>query len=265
MILPHLVLGGSMRRAFLIAAAGALVACSTETTSPSATSDLVTAFENSALGDAFTSAGGYDADLFELRLLHALPDSIGLTSDQEAKIKALVDAYNKATKADRDALNAVLRQAKDAVKAHKSPDDVKAILNTGAPIAARLSTAAANLKTAIDALLTADQLAWLASHAPKNCKKGSFPPLTDAQKIQMKAYEQAFETANKADLQTVKKAMDDVKAAIRAGKTAAEVQAILDAVKPAIDRLAAARKTLHDQLESVLTPEQKASGCIPLG
>ena len=71
--------------------------------------------------------------------------------------------------------------------------------------------------------------------------------------------------ANKADLQAVRKAMEDVKAAIAAGKTAAEVQAILDAVKPAIDRLATARKTLHDQLESVLTPEQKASGCIPLG
>ena len=35
-----------------------------------------------------------DADLFKLRLLHALPDSIRLSADQEAKIKALVDAYN---------------------------------------------------------------------------------------------------------------------------------------------------------------------------
>ena len=257
-----------MRRMALIVAAAALVGCSSETTSPAdstASTDLITQFTNSALGDAFTAAGGYDADLFELRLLHALPDSIRLSADQEAKIKALVDAYNAATKADREALNAVLRLAKDAVRAHKSPADVKTILDTGAPIAARLATAAANLKTAIDAVLTADQLAWLASHAPKNCKKGSFPPLTDAQKIQMKAYEEAFEAANKADLQAVRKALDDVKAAIRAGKTAAEVQAILDAVKPAIDRLATARKTLHDQLESVLTPEQKASGCIPLG
>jgi len=257
-----------MRRIVLVVATAVLVGCSNETTSPAdsaAGTDLITQFTNSALGDAFTTAGGYDADLFELRLLHALPDSIRLSPDQEAKIKALVDAYNAATKADREALNAVLRQAKDAVKAHKSPADVKAILDTGAPIAARLATAAANLKTAIDAVLTADQLAWLASHAPKHCKKGSFPPLTDAQKIQMKAYEAAFETANKTDLQAVRKALEDVKAAIRAGKTAAEVQAILDAVKPAIDRLATARKTLHDQLESVLTPEQKASGCIPLG
>lgn len=257
-----------MRRIALVFAAAMLVGCSNESTSPadsSASTDLITQFTNSALGDAFTSAGGYDADLFELRLLHALPDSIRLSADQEAKIKALVDAYDAATKADRDALNAVLKQARDAVRAHKSPADVKTILDTGAPIVARLATAATNLKTAIDAVLTADQLAWLAAHAPKNCKRGSFPPLTDAQKIQMKAYETAFEAANKADLDAVRKAMDDVKAAIRAGKTAADVQAILDAVKPAIDRLATARKTLHDQLESVLTPEQKASGCIPLG
>jgi len=256
-----------MRRIALVVAAAALVGCSSETTSPSdsAATDLITQFTNSAFSDAFTAAGGYDADLFELRLLHALPDSIALSADQEAKIKALVDAYNAATKADRDSLNAILRQARDAVRAHKSPADVKAILDTGAPIATRLATAATNLKTAIDGVLTADQKAWLASHAPKDCKRGSFPPLTDAQKIQMKAYEAAFETANKTDLEAVRKALDSVKVAIRAGQTAAQVQAILDAVKPAIDRLATARKTLHDQLESVLTPEQKASGCIPLG
>jgi Spy/CpxP family protein refolding chaperone len=257
-----------MRRIALVVAATALIGCSSETTSPAdsaAATDLITQFTNSAFNDAFTAAGGYDADLFELRLLHALPDSIRLSADQEAKIKALVDAYNAATKGDRDALTAVLRQARDAVRAHKSRDDVMTILNTGAPIAARLATDAANLKTAIDAVLTAEQRTWLASHAPKNCNRGSFPPLTDAQKIQMKAYEAAFEAANKADLQAVMKAMEDVKAAIRAGQTGAQVRVILDAVKPAIDRLATARKTLFDQLESVLTPEQKASGCIPLG
>lgn len=30
-------------------------------------------------------------------------------------------------------------------------------------------------------------------------------------------------------------------------------------------RLAAVRKTLHNQILNVLTPEQKASGCLPLG
>ena len=81
----------------------------------------------------------------------------------------------------------------------------------------------------------------------------------------MKAYEEAFEQTNKADLATVKTGLENLKAAVKAGKTPAEVQAILDSIKPALDHLATARKTLHDQLESVLTAEQKASGCLPLG
>lgn len=254
-----------MRRIAFIAVAATFVACSHETTTAPATDDLVTQFESASLGTALTSAGGYDADLYELRLFHSLPDSIRLTPDQESKIKALVDAYTQSTKADRLAFEAVLKQARDAVRAHKSADEVKAILDQGAPIAGRLATAAANLKTAIDAVLTAQQLAWLASHQPKNCVKGSFPPLTDAQKAQMKALEQAFEITNKADLDAVRAGMAQIKAAVAAGKSVAEIQANLDGIKPAIDRLNAARKTLHDQLEAILTPEQKASGCIPLG
>ena len=136
---------------------------------------------------------------------------------------------------------------------------------TAAPITVRLTAAAADLKTKINADLTASQLAWLASHAPKNCKPGSFPPLTDAQKIQMKAYEEAFEQANKADVAAVNKAMNQIKEAVKAGKGPADIQAILDSIKPALDRLATARATLKTQLQSVLTPEQIASGCLPLG
>jgi len=253
-----------MRRICFVAIAALVAGCSNETTAPG-TDDQIAAFASQAQATALTTAGGYDADLYELRLFHALPDNIKLTPEQETKIKALVDAYKKSTAADQKAFEAVLREARDAVKAHKSGDEVKAILDKGAPIAARLAAAAATLKTQIDAILTADQLAWLASHAPKNCKKGSFPPLTDAQKAQMKAYETAFETANKADLQAIKTALDAIKAAVKAGASAADVQTILDTIKAPLDRLTTARKTLHDQLESVLTAEQKASGCIPLG
>jgi Spy/CpxP family protein refolding chaperone len=254
-----------MRRIAFVAITATLVACSNDTTSPATGEDLVTAFATASQGTVLTAAGGYDADLYQLRLFHALPDDIKLTPEQEAKIKTLVEDYKKATKADQEAFDAILRQAREAVRAHKSGDDVKAILDKGAPIAARLATAAANLKTAIDAVLTAEQRAWLAAHAPKNCKRGSFPPLTDAQKAQMKAYEAAFETANKADLQAVKTGLDAIKAAVKAGGSAADVQKILDTIKAPLDRLTTARKTLHDQLQSVLTPEQKASGCIPLG
>jgi Spy/CpxP family protein refolding chaperone len=258
--------GGSMRRiAFVSLVAATLVACSNDATAPTSSDQQVTDFSISAFATALTSAGGYDADLYELRLFHALPDDLKLTPDQEAKIKALVEAYKKDTKVDNEALNAILKQAREAVTARKTRNEVKAILDKGAPIVARLATAAADLKTKIDAILTAEQRAWLTSHAPKKCKKGKFPPLTDTQKAQMKAYEEAFEQANKADLTAVKTSMEQIKSAIAAGKGPADIQAILDGMKPALDHLATARKTLQSQLESVLTPEQKASGCLPLG
>jgi hypothetical protein len=257
-----------MRRiAFVSLVAAILVACSSDTTAPAASTDQqVTDFSINALGTALTAAGGYDADLYQLRLFHALPDNIKLTPDQETQIKALVEAYKKNTKADNDALNAILKQARDAVKAHKTAADVKAILDQGAPFAASLAAAATDLKNKIDdKVLTDDQRAWLAAHAPKACKIGSFPPLTDAQKILMKAYEEAFEQQNKADLAAAKKGMDQIKEAVAAGKGPADIQTILDGIKPALEGLATARATLKSQLESVLTLEQKASGCLPLG
>jgi Spy/CpxP family protein refolding chaperone len=254
-----------MRRIVLASlVAAALVACSSDTTAPSST-DLIAEFEAANLGTQFTIAGGYDEDLYQLRLGHGLPDDLELTADQKAKIKALVEAFKEANKADQQALNAILREAKQAKKDHKSDAEIKAILDKGAPIAAKLAAAAAKLKADIDAILTAEQRAWLASHEPKNCKKNLFPPLTDAQKAQMKALEAAFEEANKADLVAVKVGLKELKNAVNTGQSTADIQKILDAIKPAIDRLATNRKTLKDQLQAVLTAEQKASGCLPLG
>jgi Spy/CpxP family protein refolding chaperone len=89
--------------------------------------------------------------------------------------------------------------------------------------------------------------------------------LTDAQKAQIKSLETAFQTANKADLDAVKAVIDEAQAAIKAGKSRDEVAAILQKAIAPMTRLAAARKTLRDQILNVLTPEQKASGCFPLG
>ena len=255
-----------MRRIALIVAAAVLAACSSnESTSPSGDISQIAEFVIGANGTALTSAGGYDADLFQLRLLNGLPDDLKLTPEQQAKIKALVDAFQAATKADRDALAGVLRDAMAAVAAHKSRDEVKAILDKGVAIRQRLAAAEAQLRSDIEAVLTPEQKAWLASHQPQRCDLSKFPPLTDAQKAQMRALETAFQTANKADLDAVAAAMQQVRAAIAAGKSRDEIQAIFDSVKAATDRLIAARKALHDQLEAILTPEQKASGCIPLG
>ena len=44
-----------------------------------------------------------------------------------------------------------------------------------------------------------------------------------------------------------------------------EVAAILEKARAPMQRLEAARKELRDRILAVLTPEQKASGCLPLG
>jgi Spy/CpxP family protein refolding chaperone len=253
-----------MRRiAFITIAALSLAACSNDTTSP-ANSDL-TITDAGAFGTALTLAGGYDADTYENRLVNALPDNLELTDEQKAKIKSLVDAFQQSTKADRDALNAILREAHQAVEAKKTRAEVESILSKGADIRRRLATAEAKLKSDIDAVLTAEQKAWIASHSPRGCRADRFPPLTDAQKAQIKALETAFQENNKADLAAVKAVLDEAQAAIKAGKSRDEVAAILGKAIAPMTRLETARKTLHDQIIAVLTPEQKASGCLPLG
>lgn len=255
-----------MRRIALISlAAVSLAACSTETTAPVARDDEVNDFAASAFGNALTSAGGYDADLYQSRLFNAFPDEIELTDEQRAKIRTLVEAFKVATKADRDALNLILRQAMEAVRAGKSRAEVIAILDKGRVIAERLRAAEATLKTQIEGVLTAEQRAWLAAHTPDRCDPSKFVPLTDAQKAQMRALEAAFQEANKADLAAVKAAFEQIRAGLAAGKTREELKSILDSVLPAIQRLEAARRTLHQQLLAVLTAEQKASRCLPLG
>lgn len=252
-----------MRRIALVTiAALSLAACSSETTSPSRELTLA---EAGAFGTALTAAGGYDAQTYESRLVNALPDEVKLTDEQRSKIKSLVQAFEQATRADREALGAILREARLAVEAKKPRAEVEAILAKGADIRKRLSAAEAKLKSDIDAVLTAEQRAWIAAHSPKACRADRFPPLTDAQKAQIRALETAFQTQNKADLELVKATLEEAHAALQAGATREDVSKILAKAGSAIMRLAVARKDLHTQILAVLTPEQKASGCLPLG
>ncbi len=249
-----------MRRiACLTIAALSFAACSNETTAPN-TSDL--SIDAGAFGTALTVVGGYEAEVYQTRLANGLPDSLKLSSDQQAKIKALIDSFQTATKADREALNAILKQAHQASegKDRSSSDSVRKILARGIEIRARLAAAELKLKSDIDAILTADQRAWRAAHEPKKCRPENFAPLSDAQKTQIKALEQAFQDNNKADLQAVKAAYESAE-----GKSKAEREAIVRGVAPAIARLEAARKALTAAIGAVLTTDQKASGCVPLG
>jgi Spy/CpxP family protein refolding chaperone len=247
-------------KALLLLSILAVAACSTDSTAPDPDLDI-NAISNGAFGTALTTAGAYEADLYQLRLANGLPDSLKLTDDQKAKIKALVDAYITATKADREALTAIIREAVEAIRAKKSRDEVRAILERGVPIHARLAAADAALRSAIEGVLTPEQRAWLAAHRPPRCDPSKFPPLTDAQKAEIRALENAFVQNNKADLEAVKNAYEQA----RAAKTREEALQILSGVRPAIERLEAARKQLRADIENVLTAAQKASGCRPLG
>jgi Spy/CpxP family protein refolding chaperone len=247
-----------MRRTALVAiAALALAACSNETTAPTV-SDLT--IDAGAYGTSLTLAGGYEPEIYQSRLTNGLPDSLRLTDEQQAQIKALIDAFNTATKADREALEPLLKQAHQVMERTRNADSVSKILAQALVITQRLTAAQAKLQSDINNVLTADQRAWLASHEPRKCNPTKFAPLTDAQKAQIKALEQAFQTTNKTDLDAVKTALDSAK-----GKSAAERQAILTSVQPAMQRLEAARKALRTAIEGVLTADQKSSGCLPLG
>lgn len=253
-----------MRRIAVIAAAVlSLAACSGDTTSPAAPD--MTLLEAGAFGTALTTLGGYDADIYQNRLANGLPDELKLTSDQQAKIKSLVEAFVQSTRADREALGAILREARQAVEAKKTRAEVQVILAKGADIRRRLAAAEAKLKADIDAVLTAEQRAWIAAHSPRTCRADRFPPLSDAQKAQIRALETAFQQSNKADLDLVKATFEEARAAVEAGKSREDVAKILAKAAPAILRLEAARKGLREQILNVLTPEQKASGCLPLG
>lgn len=246
-----------MKRITLVALATlSLSACSQDTIGP-ASLDLDDGA--GAFGTALTAAGGYEAGIYESRLANGLPDDLKLSAEQKEKIRALVKAFEDATRADREALREILRQAGEAGRRGARGDPVAVAIRM------RLAAAEAKLKADIDAVLTPEQRAWIATHSPRRCDPSKFIPLSDAQKAQIGALEAAFQQSNKADLDAVKAAYDEVRAALRTGKSREEVARILDPVKPAIARLATARITLRQQITSVLTPEQRASGCLPLG
>ncbi|HEX6574764.1 MAG TPA: Spy/CpxP family protein refolding chaperone [Gemmatimonadaceae bacterium] len=253
-----------MRRFSLVAAAAiSLAACSSDSTMPLPVD--VALNDAGAFGTALTTVGGYDADTYQDRLINALPDEIKLTADQQARIRELIEAFRESTRADREALTAILKEARAAAEAQKTRAEVESILRKGADIRQRLAAAEAKLKADIDGVLTAQQKAWIAGHMPRACHPDYFAPLTDAQKAQIHALEVAFRDNNRADLDLVKSTFEEAQAAFKAGKTQDEIASILAKAAPAILRLESARRTLREQILAVLTPEQKASGCLPLG
>jgi Spy/CpxP family protein refolding chaperone len=239
-----------------------VLGCGNEPSSPLADSgDLV----RTALALSQTGMSGTVTVVREVALLARLPENLKLTEEQRAKVNQLVDAHASATRADRDALNSVAKRAMDAIAAGKSREEVIKILDEAKPIQQRLSAADAELIKNLTAVLTPAQSAWLQSQIPLPCDRTKFPPLTADQQRKIAALDSAFAVNNRADLEVAKAALIKAGEARSAGKSEAEVNAIMEAARGALDRLAAATKQLQEQIAAIYTPEQKASGCVFLG
>jgi Spy/CpxP family protein refolding chaperone len=185
-----------------------------------------------------------------------LPDSLRLTAEQKAAIAALHDAFMKATAADIAALQAIEREAKAAIRAGKSRDEVRAILARAAPIVVRLDAAFKKLQAEIWAVYTPEQRAWIEAHRLHDCKRGSLQ-LTDDQVKAIRDLEQRFYAAVKPDLDLIRSIVEEARKAKEAGKSREEIAAILARAVEPQRRVADAERKLQAAILAALTPDQR--------
>jgi Spy/CpxP family protein refolding chaperone len=82
--------------------------------------------------------------------------------------------------------------------------------------------------------------------------------LTSAQEAQIRTLIEQFRQATRADHEALAAIQREARAAAQAGKTRAEIQAILQQGEAIRQRLATAERALRDSLLAVLTPAQRA-------
>lgn len=240
------------RLVFFIGAIGFLAACGgSDTVSPTvADTQVVDLVPDYAVSPAATiDAAGIGAS--------DLPDALKLTVEQKAAIAALHDAFMKANAADIAALRAIEQEAKTAIKAGKSRDEVRAILAKAIPIRERLDAAFRKLQADIWAVYTPEQRAWIEGHRPRGCGRGELK-LTDDQVKQIRDLEQQFYTAVKPDLELIRSVADEARQARAAGKSRDEIAAILSRAADAQRRVSEAEHKLEAAVLALLTPEQRA-------
>ena len=253
-----------MRRlAFIGAIALAIAACGKDATAPASTTDdsVILSLEGSVLGltgsaDGAVGVAGNTPDL---------PADLALTADQRAQITALVDAFQQSVHADVEGLRAVERRAIEARHAGKSADEVNAIRAEGAAIRLRIEAAAQRLRTDIQAVLTPAQRDWVRAHGGGDGTCDGRQQLTPEQQAQIQALIAAFQAEHAADIQAIQKAMADARAAKSAGKTEAEVRAILETARAAQERLQAAHAALQERIRAILSTTQRGTGCFAGG
>jgi Spy/CpxP family protein refolding chaperone len=229
---------------------------------------LVAGCESSPSGpETSFDLGSLSADLAHVRGVPTPPTgALQLTAEQRAQIAALTQAFMEASRADRDALAALHAEARAAHQTGRPAAEIRQILERGRDIHVRLAAAEAKLRADIMAVYTPEQRAWLEQNRPRVCTPAQQPPaLSEAQRTQLAAIHAEFRRANQADLALVEAAALAARAAAQAGKSPAEIRQILEAARPAHDRLAAAHQQLQTAIEALLTPEQRATRCVPTG
>jgi Spy/CpxP family protein refolding chaperone len=260
-----------MRKTSLILiAVGLLAGCrqegatSIETTAGSALEALASLAQTSDF--SYGIRGGIPGrGLREFGALSRLPDSLALSAAQDTEIDALLAAFQTANQVDLDSLAAIHTRVHEARRAGATRAEIDALLALAAPIHERVAVKLTALRTAIDAVLTASQRAWLVANTRLRCTLDAANVLTEAQKAQITALSNAYKTANAADLAAVQAARDSARAVRRSGGTKTEADAILATVAAAMTRLQAAGEALRTAIDAVLTPAQRASNCFGRG
>jgi len=251
-----------MRKHILaIAACGlfSLAACSNDLSGP----------RSAAFGDAevidlvpdyaFSSAAEIDgAGIGASRF----PEGLQLTAEQKAAITALHESFAEAHADELAQLKDLEKQMRELKRSGGTREQFLDLLRQAQAIHTELADDFAALQDAIWAIYTPEQKAWIESHRPKVCGPNGPPTLTDAQVQQIRALREAFQAAVAADLAVIKQAHHDARAARQAGKSQAEIDAILAAAKDEMERVRAAEHKLGDDILAVLTPEQRAAWCL---
>ena len=233
-----------------------LAACNQDTAAPE---PFDTATFGEATDLAFDASFAGDPRVRFIPVVFRLPDHLKLSAEQHATIRTLLEQFANDTRADHDALAAILSQARAARQAGKTAEEIRAILQQGEPIRQRLIAAEQKLRADLLAVLTPEQRAWVESQSRNRCESVA---LTEAQRTEISALYAAFEQENRADLETIRTTLDRARTAHLAGASREEIHAILVTAQPAMQRITAARLQLMAAVYALLTPEQLASGCF---
>jgi Spy/CpxP family protein refolding chaperone len=82
-----------------------------------------------------------------------------LTDAQKTQVRSLAEAFTKAHATQLDSLRAIMEAARAARQAGKTPEEIRAIMETGKPIGDALAPARKEYETTVVGLLTSSQIA----------------------------------------------------------------------------------------------------------